>query len=355
MRNHPRWIIRDGSEEDSEQILSLRELVFGEFEKEKLNDQFWKWEFVEGPDGKAYIYVAVDEGNVVGHLADIPRRFSVNGHVVLGTFSVDLMVHPDYRREGMFLKLMHYATERVEREKGHFRTALPFREETIAGLLKCGWEIAGELPVLVYPLRFSGIIHRYLHFSPLSLLIGGVARGGYFLFWGGKRKEKAQGIQLEEVTQLDSRFDRFWQKAMNLYVVMGIRDQAFLDWRYFKNPVRTYTFYRAIENGEMTGYLVLRKVDLLRFNSAVIVDLLALSDQALRALIEKGIQQGQREGADLIGCMIPQRHPYYQVLRESGFLPSPKKFLLMVYRQGKGMVSLAPETWYMNCGDTDVI
>src|SRR4030043_2047946 len=101
MRNHPRWIIRDGSEEDSEQILSLRELVFGEFEKEKLSDQFWKWEFVDGPDGKAYIYVAVDEGNVVGHLADIPRRFSVNGHMVLGTFSVDLMVHPDYRGEGM--------------------------------------------------------------------------------------------------------------------------------------------------------------------------------------------------------------------------------------------------------------
>jgi len=42
-------------------------------------------------------------------------------------------------------------------------------------------------------------------------------------------------------------------------------------------------------------------------------------------------------------------------LRESGFLPSPKKFLLMVYRQRKEMVSLAPETWYMNCGDTDVI
>jgi hypothetical protein len=105
----------------------------------------------------------------------------------------------------------------------------------------------------------------------------------------------------------------------------------------------------------MTGYLVLRKVDLLRFNIDVIVDLLALSGQALRALIEKGIQQGQKEGADLIGCMIPQRHPYYQVLRESGFLPSPKKFLLMVYRQRKEMVSLAPETWYMNCGDTDVI
>ena len=55
---------------------------------------------------------------------------------------------------------------------------------------------------------------------------------------------------------------------------MGVRDRTFLNWRYLKNPARTYTLYRALENGEMIGYLILRKVDLLQFNSAVIVDLL---------------------------------------------------------------------------------
>ncbi len=70
---------------------------------------------------------------------------------------------------------------------------------------------------------------------------------------------------------------------MKLYPVMGARDRAFLNWRYFNNPIRNYTLYRATENGEMTGYLILRKVDLLQFNSVVVVDLLALNDRCLRA------------------------------------------------------------------------
>jgi hypothetical protein len=60
-------------------------------------------------------------------------------------------------------------------------------------------------------------------------------------------------------------------------------------------------------------------------------------------------------GADLLGCMIPQKHPYYQQLRGLRFIPSLKTFLFMVYRLAKEKVSLAPEAWYVNWGDTDVI
>ena len=168
---------------------------------------------MEGPDGKAFLYIAEDGEELAGHFADIPRRFSVNGEVSLGTLSLDLMVHPDYRRRGIFAEMGRYAAQRVKEEKGLFMTAFPIRKETIAGLLKIGWEVVGELPVLVYPLRFRGIINRYLHFSPLSFLMGGVARGGYHLLRGWRREEEPQGIQLEEVTQLDDEFDRFWEKA----------------------------------------------------------------------------------------------------------------------------------------------
>ena len=105
----------------------------------------------------------------------------------------------------------------------------------------------------------------------------------------------------------------------------------------------------------MTGYLILRKVDLLNFSSAVIVDLLALNERALIPLVEKGIEHSKVVGADLLGCMIPQKHPYYKQLRGLGFLPSRKTFLFMVYRLMKEKVSVAPENWYVNWGDTDVI
>ncbi len=347
--------IRDGNEQDLEGILSLRRLVFGGFEEDKLRPDFWKWEFTDGPDGRAFIYLAEDEGRVAGHFADIPRRFSFNGDVRLGTLSLDLMVHPDFRRRGIFVGMGRYAAERVRKENGIVMTAFPIRKETIAGLLKIGWEVVGELPVLVYPLRFRGIINRYLRFPPVSFLLGGAARGFYSLFGGGRKEEMNRGIKIEEITGLDEGFDRFWEKASTAHSVLGVRDRAFLNWRYFRNPVRTYTIYRAMDNGEMVGYLILRKVDLLRFNSAVIVDLLAVNEKSIIPLVARGIERSAEMGADLVGCMIPRRHPYYEQLRTIGFIPSLKTFLFMVYRLAGEEIPLAPEAWYVNWGDTDVI
>ena len=105
----------------------------------------------------------------------------------------------------------------------------------------------------------------------------------------------------------------------------------------------------------MRGYIVLRKVELLNFNSAVIVDLLAVDEVALSALVERGIQHSQQEGADLLGFMVPKDHLYYKILRKMGFLPSFKTFLFMVYPHSDREIILSPEKWYVTWGDTDVI
>ena len=349
--------VRDGDERDLRAILSLRKAVFGEFEADKRRPDFWKWEFLDGPDGKAFIYIAEDNGTVAGHFADVPRRFWLNGALCLGTLSLDLMVHPDYRRRGAFTRMGQYAVQRVAGANGLFMTAFPIRKETIAGFLKLGWEIVGELPVLVYPIRFKGMINRYFHFSPLSLLLAGIARGTYCLLQGGRRKgrESTQGVELEIVNQPDQEFDHFWEKAKGLFTAVGARDQPFLSWRYLKNPVRNYIICRAFESGQMAGYLILRKVDLLGFNSAVIVDLVGLSDRVIRRLIHWGVEKSRQEGNDLLGCMIPKGHAYHQALREAGFLPSGKTFYYMVYRLMKEKVPLDLKEWYVNWGDTDVI
>jgi hypothetical protein len=170
-----------------------------------------------------------------------------------------------------------------------------------------------------------------------------------------KRRKVIEGIEIEEVSLLDDQFDGFWQKALSLCSVMGIRNRNYLTWRYVQHPTRTYMIYRARKSGEMTGYIVLRKVELLNFNSAVIVDLLALDEVALSALVRRGIQHSQQEGVDLIGLIVPQGHLYYKILRKMGFLPSFKKFLFMVYPNSDKEMILSPEKWYVNWGDTDVI
>jgi len=349
------WKVRDGDEKDMEEILSLRGVVFEREEKDKLDPRFWRWEFMEGPDGKAFIYIVEDGNKIVGHFADIPRRFSSQGEIVLGTLSLDLMVHPEYWRKGIFAAMGRYGIKRVKQENGLFLTAFPIRLETIQGFKKIGWKEVVKLPVLVYPIRFSGILNRYLHFRPLSLLLGGAVKVFYFLLLGLKKKKGTEGIHIEEVVELDDRFDLFWRKAISLFPIMGVRDRPFLKWRYLLHPTRTYTIYRAKKSGEMRGYIVLRKVELLKFNSAVIVDLLALDEVTLTALVEKGIEYSRQRGVDVLGFMVPKVHFYYKVLRETGFLPSLKTFLFMIYPHSGKEIFLSPDKWHVNWGDTDVI
>ena len=355
MEERRNWEVRDGDERDLGEILSLRRVVFGAMEEDKLDIRFWRWEFESGHDGKSLIYLVKDGDRIVGHFADVPRRFSVDGKVVLGTLSLDLMVHPDYWRKGIFAAMATYGARRVKQENGLFMTAFPIRSETILGLKKVGWKEVVDLPVLVYPIRFRGILNRYIHFPPLSLLAGGIARFFYALFLEGKKGEKTVGAEIERVEELDAPFDEFWQKASSLYPITGVRNRNYLTWRYLRHPTRSYAIYRAKKGSEMRGYIVLRKVDLLGFNSAVIVDLLALDDAALAALVQRGIQHGREEGADLLGFMVPKTHRYYKDLRRWGFLPSPKAFLFMVYPHGEEKGFLNPERWYVNWGDTDVI
>ncbi|NWF91905.1 MAG: GNAT family N-acetyltransferase [Syntrophaceae bacterium] len=336
-------------------ILSLRRTVFGEMEKDKLDPRFWQWQFMEGPAGKALIYIVEDGDQIIGHFADLQRQFSVHGKAVRGTLSVDLMVSPDYRRRGIFEAMGRYAIRRVQEEGNSFTTAYPIRKGTISGFKKIGWKEVVPLPVLVYPIRFSGIANRYLHFLPFGLLIGGLARILYNLLFILRKREGGNGIEIEKVEELDGQFGLFLGKASSLYPIMGIRDQSYVTWRYLCHPTRNYIIYRATRNGEMRGFIILRKVDLVGFNSAVIVDLLALDGDALTALVKKGVEYSQSEGVDLLGFMVPETHPYYRLLRKQGFLRSPKTFLFMVYSHEEDKELLNPEGWYVTWGDTDVI
>jgi GNAT superfamily N-acetyltransferase len=355
MAKDQHWKVRDGNERDMEGILSLRDLVFKGEERDKLDPRFWRWQIKENPDGVAWIYLAENGDKIIGHLADLPKRFSVRGKMVLGTLTHDMMVHPDYRGRGISIATARYAITKVRGERGLFMTAYSIREESLNSLIKAGWKEVVKLPVLVFPIRFHGIANRYLHFQPASLLVGAMARIFYSLFFGWRKKRKGKGIEIERVYEVDEPFDRFWEKARSVYPIMGNRSRSYLTWRYLRHPTRNYVIYRALQKGEMKGYIVLRKVELLQFNSAVIVDLLALDDEVLDELVKKGIKHSRQEGVDLLGFMVPKPHPYYRSLKRGGFLPSLKTFSFLVYSIWKEEILVSPQGWYVNWGDTDVI
>ncbi len=349
------WKVRDGNKQDLEKIIALRKIVFGLEEEDKLDPKFWQWEFIGGVDGQAYIYVVDHRDKIIGHFADLPRRFSIGGRVVHGTLSLDLMVHPDYRRKGLFTAMGKYGVQRVKENQGVFMTAFPIRSATIYGLKRIGWKEIMRLPVLVYPIRFSGIAGRYFHFLPINLMMGGVARILYDSIFYLNKRETFHRKKIERVMEWDDEFEVFSIKAISLFSNMGMRDRTYMEWRYLRHPTRNYIILRAVENGTMRGFIILRKVNLLGFNSAVIVDLMAFDEDSLNSLVGEGIAYSRREGVHLLGIMVPEPHPYYPLLKKRGFLRSPKTFRFMIYSNSEDKSLLNPNRWFVTWGDTDVI
>ena len=66
------------------------------------------------------------------------------------------------------------------------------------------------------------------------------------------------GFQSKWLTQPDVRFDDLWQRCAAHEVLMGVRDAAFLTWRFADCPLRSYTFFTlfSTDDQRLVAYAV---------------------------------------------------------------------------------------------------
>jgi GNAT superfamily N-acetyltransferase len=137
--------MREAGPNDRDAILALRRRVFADEDVEKQEPAFWDWEFERGR-----MFVAEDEGRLVGHFGFVPRRFSI-GDALL---AVDAMVDPEARRSGVFTRLVRFAIDGV-RNDVRLAIAWQIRRAVLAGMLRAGFQALLTAPVLLRPTLLS--------------------------------------------------------------------------------------------------------------------------------------------------------------------------------------------------------
>jgi hypothetical protein len=98
---HPDWSIREFNEGDEEQIRKLRAISLSGSKDSK----WWKWCYLDGPDGPAIDWLAVAGKKVVSQYPVLPLRMKIKGQTCLGAHGFDGMTHPDYQRQGIYTEL----------------------------------------------------------------------------------------------------------------------------------------------------------------------------------------------------------------------------------------------------------
>ena len=139
-------------------------LLFSQVHKRELSPETWCWRYRLNPAGESVVTVAVEDGEVVGHVGVLPML--VSGHAA-GLW-VDLMIRQDRRNLDLFLDMAQASLEATERAGMEFVYAFPNDKSHPVLKRMLGWRTLREIDALEAPLRMLEAPTPALKAEPFS-------------------------------------------------------------------------------------------------------------------------------------------------------------------------------------------
>lgn len=189
-------------------------------------ESYQKWLHQENPVAEGSLVVAQDEsGKWAGLMGLVPRRIAHGDQTWIGRTVVDVMVHPEFRRQNLFVKMIE-ALKVQSAKSGEWILGYPNAQATP------GW----KRTAMAFMPGYEVMVQR-LHMMP-------DAKG-----W--------QKISYEEdLKQIDFSQLMKWRRRLGSPVLD--MDADILAWRYLKHPMQRYNVYIKKEGKILTDYVVSR-------------------------------------------------------------------------------------------------
>jgi len=352
------WHIRAYRDGDEKQILKLRQVVFGDLDPVRLKESTWQWQFQNNPSGKAVYFLAESNGEIVGQYVTIPTRFFIQGKETRLAFSCDTMIHPEYRRQGMFYALAREVYDHLETQLNiNLVWGFP-NDQSLPGFTgQLGWRMLPTIPLMVMPIRPLAMIFNALPL--LSKMLKSppapVKTATDVAF-----STKIQGLHMVPIEHFDESFDALWQNHSTIAPVIQIRDRRYLQWRYLSVPEFGYRPFAVLHDGQLLGYLVIRMMALKGQMFGVLVDVFPFpmgSGSVIHEIFSFARRYVKAHGGDFLTCLLPHREA--GVLKRAGFRKVPEIINPKTWRLGYRWAGKGPsenlDYWHVTYGDTDVV
>jgi len=358
------WSVRAYKEGDVNGIFELMKVVYPEkkYDREKWM-RWWRWIYMNNPVGVSRIWIATHGDKIVGHDAFIPVKMKIVKEYIVGLQNIDLMIHADYRQQGVFSTMEKKAL--IEADKEGIKVIYGFSNEAAyPGHLKSGWFDICPMQVTFKPLNLDNILKKGI--SNKFLLKFCTVIGNWFvsIFYKAKNPTEVDALTISKIDSFDDRIDDFWKKVANEYKILTIRDKKYLNWRYFDVPDVDYTIFLAEKNEQIYGYIILRSVIVPEVRGLLlgcIFDVVALQgqDDVVHCLILRAIEHFRREKVDAICAKMIGNKTLHRIFRRNGFISSRliNYGHFIVYTSNQTLYELLKdrENWFIQLGDSDFI
>ncbi len=332
--------------------------VFGE----SRSIEEWNWEFLENPVKRIFAVVAEHEGKIVGQYALLPKWMNVEKRRVLGALSVDTMVHPLYRNQGLFVSLAKECYRQASKEGVSVVYGFPNKNSYHGFIYNLGWHEVGRLPKLVRILNPERVLQEKLKSKVLATMIGRPARCLIDLFPRSKTFLRAKHVTVERFDCSDGRLDSFLSRASWHPAVSVWKDRSYLRWRYFSFSRGNYTAFAASDADSMRSLIIFKIVppkDSLHYAIGYIVDFWFLPDsiESGQLLLSHALTFLRHSGVDLVVTHVFKSSCLCPMFRKFGFIKHGADMPLIVNTLSGDVPHGATENgagWHFTPGDIDI-
>lgn len=290
----------------------------------------FEWRYEQNPlASERYICLAISGDQIVGFRAFVPQILEFKGNELIGLTAADAVVHPDFRRKGIFSGLIRFFMK--EMEDDHTNDCVIYNlssnEYSTPGYLKLGWQATSGLKR--FALRYDPLQH-------IRLLFGNKSGNGAGLH---QLKEGTLEISSEVYANEMAELAESYSKSAR---IRCFRDTRYFNWRYsFRD--KTYIFVYLRIEGRLESYLVIHKVSDRQY-------MLWEYDAKDTATLRKTIKMAVRKiGMPFLRTWVLSEHDSAR-LRQCGFIAAPSKLWKML---GKKRLPILVRPVTLNVAEKD--
>lgn len=219
--------------------------------------EYWKWRYLENPFGPPLLELMWDGNLLVGLYALMPVRLW-GGREIKAALSDLTITHLDYRYLGVFTSLGKSLCRRAAGQGIELIYGFPNRHNYKGYIEKLGWNAL----------------------SPIKELTN----------WKVSLKSEQISLpqcKIEPLTKCENTLNHLWERIARSSnnKLLGIRDTPYLEWRYFKHPLKSYNILTSSLNGILQGYIAIQRNDTGHGSYLDIVDIAATETAIFCSLV----------------------------------------------------------------------
>jgi len=336
---------------DADELFRMYGEVFGQ----SLTDasrRRWQWQYLDNParaDGRPEIWVAREDGRLLGQYASMPVRLWWGSREVRSSWGMDVFLAAEARGRGLGAQLFTAWSDHVEVALG-----LGLTPSSYGLFKKLRYHDVGPVPFFQKVLDARAVARRRL-----GRVVGEAAAPllrAALAMVHPERRRPAPGVVTAPGAGFTEDYDALWERARGSYAMCVRRDRAYLDWKYARCPHRQYEVTEARRAGRLDGFAVSRHEDHRGLRLGWVIDVFAeAGDHEVKDALLGAVLDGFRRAGVARAQAFSMNAALAADLRRRGFARGKSPMQFCVRTQVESADVLADlGRWHVVFGDSDM-